>query len=81
MGDVFGLCQYGRREQDVDAMLQLYEAQDELMVVGDSGRYVRGYEEAGMNIDKLSIKQKIIDKLSVNDGNTDKIYDYPQRYP
>ena len=34
-----------------------------------------------MNIDKLSIKQKIIDKLSVNDGNTDKIYDYPQRYP
>lgn len=54
-------------------MLQLYEAQDELMVVGDSGRYVRGYEEAGMNIDKLSIKQKIIDKLSVNDGNADKI--------
>lgn len=64
---------YGGREQDVDAMLQLYGAQDELMVVGDSGRYVRGYEEAGMDIDNLSIKQKIIDKLSVNDGNADKI--------
>ena len=49
------------------------EAQEELMVVGDSGRYVRGYEEAGMDIDNLSIKQKIIDKLSVNDGNADKI--------
>lgn len=54
-------------------MLQLYEAQDELMVVGDSGRYVGGYEEGGMNIDNLSIKQKIIDKLSVNNGNADKI--------
>ena len=42
MGDVFGLCQYGRREQDVDAMLQLYEAQDELMMLVGSGRYVSG---------------------------------------
>lgn len=35
---------YGGHEQDVDAMLRLYEAKGELMVVGDPGRYVNENE-------------------------------------
>lgn len=33
-------------------MLRLYEAKGELKVVGDSGKYVNGYMEAGGNVDK-----------------------------
>lgn len=40
---ILTLC-YGGHEQDVDAMLRLYEAKGELMVVGDSGRYVNENE-------------------------------------
>lgn len=35
---------YGGHEQDVDAMLRLYETKGELMVVGDPGRYVNENE-------------------------------------
>ncbi len=40
---ILTLC-YGGHEQDVDAMLRLYETNGELMVVGDSGRYVNENE-------------------------------------
>ena len=61
----------GGNEQDVDAMLGLYETKDELNVVGDSGKYVSGYTVA--DADKLSIKSQIVDKLSINAGNVDKL--------
>lgn len=66
---------YGGHEQDVDAMLRLYEAKGELIVVGDSGRYVNGYMEAGKNADKLSIKASLADKLSINPELADKMCD------
>ena len=66
---------YGGHEQDVDAMLRLYEANGEFMVVGDSGRYVNGYMEAGGNVDKMSIKASLVDKLSINPGLADKMCD------
>lgn len=66
---------YGGHEQDVDAMLRLYEVNGELMVVGDSGRYVNGYMEAGKNADKLSIKASLADKLSINPELADKMCD------
>ena len=50
---------YGGHEQDVDAMLRLYETKGELMVVGDAGKYVNGYMEASGNADKLSINMAI----------------------
>lgn len=67
---ILKLCN-GGNEQDVDAMLGLYETKDELNVVGDSGKYVSGYTVA--DADKLSIKSQIIDKLSINAGNVDKL--------
>lgn len=57
---ILKLCN-GGNEQDVDAMLGLYETKDELNVVGDSGKYVSGYTVAD------------IDKLSINAGNVDKL--------
>ena len=63
---------YGGHEQDVDAMLRLYETKCELMVVGDPGRYVNGYMEAGGNVDKMSIKASLVDKLSINNRLADK---------
>ena len=49
---ILKLCN-GGNEQDVDAMLGLYETKDELNEVGDSGKYVSGYTVA--DADKLSI--------------------------
>lgn len=54
---------YGGHEQDVNAMLRLYETKGELTVVWDSGKYVNGYMEASGNADKLSINPGLADKM------------------